>query len=160
MTALTRRPSSLPTPPPPQHVAGGELDEAVFLLEPLGLRPLPARADPEGSGHRRPQPRLLDEALILMGPASGSDLRDSIHRDADDDQQACAAEIERLPNIARSGFPQDADRRQIDRAGHGDAGQHVIEVIGGVLARRMPGTKPPYLRKLSAVSTGLNTIAV
>src|SRR5207253_1655204 len=83
----------------------------------------------------RMKPPFLDQPLILMGEQMRVDLRHGIHRHADDDQQAGAAEIERHRILRDQDLRQNAYRGQIDRAENGDPGQHVIEVVRGVLAR-------------------------
>src|SRR5213078_3282880 len=103
--------------------------------------PLPAPGGPSrirfipDSSPAPPEPRLLDQPLILMGQKVRVDLRHGVHRHADDDQEARAAEIERHRILRDQDLGQDAHRREIDGADHRDAGQHVIEIVGGVLAR-------------------------
>ena len=67
-------------------------------------RPRAAPAE-SGSPASPPQLRLFDQAFILMREEMRMDLRHRIHGDADDDQQAGAAEIERHGVLRRPGFP-------------------------------------------------------
>ena len=76
------------------------------------------------------------------------DLRDRVHRDADDDQQRGAAEIEREPAYGNQDFGQDADRGQIERADDRDARQDVVDVFGGLLARTDAGKEAAILAKI------------
>ncbi len=63
------------------------------------------------------------------------DLADRIDRDVHDDQQAGSAQEQRNARLRDAPFRQDAHKGQVDRADHGNARQHVIEIIGGALAR-------------------------
>src|SRR5213075_38745 len=75
------------------------------------------------------------EALVVAGDQVALDLLDGIERDADDDQQRGAAELEGHVVFRDQHAGQHADRGDVDGAAEGDAGEHVIDVLGGLLAR-------------------------
>src|SRR5882672_1717571 len=81
------------------------------------------------------QPGFLDEALVLVGQQMRLDLGHRVERDRDHDQEAGAAEVERYAAAGDQQLGQDADRRQVERADHGQPVQDVFQVVGGVLAR-------------------------
>ena len=81
-----------------------------------------------------PQAGLLDEALVLVGEQVRLDLGHGVERDRHDDQEAGTAEVERHAAAGDQQLRQDAHRREIERADHGQAVQDVFEIFGGVLA--------------------------
>src|SRR5690242_15462986 len=81
------------------------------------------------------EPRLLDEVAILMREQMALDLRHRVHCHVDDDDQAGAAQIKGDRQRRDEIFGHQANQGQIGRADHGDAGQHVIEIDLGILAR-------------------------
>ena len=87
-------------------------------------------------------------------------LRDGIHRHADDDEHGRAPEVNRLTDHVEDDLRDHTDQSQINGTDYGDLHEHVVDVGGRLLARRTPGMKPPCFFKLSAVSVGLKTIAV
>src|SRR5882724_2017866 len=103
--------------------------------------PLPAPGGPRRmmfialrSSAAAPQAGLLDETLVLVGEQVRLDLGHRIERDRDHDQQAGAAEVERHAATGDQQLGQDADRRQVERADHGQAIEDVFQVLGRVLA--------------------------
>src|SRR6267143_5565092 len=106
-------------------------------------RPLPSRAKGHGSRSRRSSDVAAaadagaarpGEALVVARDQVALDLLHRIEGDADHDQQRGAAELERhvVPGDQDAG--QHADRGDVDRAAEGDAREHVVDVIGGLLA--------------------------
>src|SRR5947209_16411443 len=102
MIAFTRRPSSVP-----EAVAARSMSPVASWMRPcfcsrrFAWVPLPAPGGPNrirfiGPGSPAPaaQPRFLDQPLILVCQQVRMDLRHRVHRDADHDQEAGAAEIE------------------------------------------------------------------
>src|SRR5690606_16420329 len=89
--------------------------------------------------------RLLDQVAILMGQQMRLDLADRVDRHVDHDQQAGATEKQRNTGLRDHVLGQHADQRQVGGADHGDAGQHVVEVFGGALARADAGNEAAVL---------------
>src|SRR3954468_10919631 len=81
------------------------------------------------------QLRLPDEVAILVGDEVALDLGHRVHRHVDDDQQAGAAEAEAEAELGDRIFGDEADDGEVSGADHGHAGQHVIEIFLGPLAR-------------------------
>jgi hypothetical protein len=67
------------------------------------------------------------------------DLLDGVERDADHDEQARAAEVERHVEVAHDEWSQHADRGQVQGAAEGDEGEHLVDVLGRLLARADAG---------------------
>src|SRR3546814_19772132 len=63
-------------------------------------------------------------------------------------QQAGAAKLERQARLRDEIFGDQTDRRQIGRTEHGDAGQHEIEIGGGILARANAGDEAVLLPEI------------
>src|SRR3546814_15153818 len=63
-------------------------------------------------------------------------------------QQAGAAKLERQARLRDEVFGDQTDRRQIGRTEHGDAGQHEIEIGGGILARADAGDEAVLLLEI------------
>ncbi len=103
---------------------------------------------------------LLDEALILVGEQMRLHLRHRVECDGNHDQQARAAEIEGHTAAGDQQLRKDTDGGQIERTDDREPVQDVLEVFCRILAGRMPGMKPPFFFRLSAVSVGLNTTVV
>src|SRR5207302_1746174 len=80
------------------------------------------------------QLRALDQAFILVREQVALDLRHRVHGHADYDQQRGAAEIEWYRSIGDENLRQQAYQREISRADHGDAREHIVDVLGGALA--------------------------
>ena len=83
-----------------------------------------------------------------------------IHGHANRDEQRGAAEIEWHGGIGNQDFGQDANGGEIDGADDRDPRQDVVDVFGRLLAGTYTGQEAAVLRRLSAVSFGLNTTAV
>jgi hypothetical protein len=83
-----------------------------------------------------------------MGQQIALHLRHRIHGHADHDQQRGAAEVERHRRVGNQNFRDQADDRQIDRAEHRDARQHVVDVFGGALARPDAGNEAAVLLEI------------
>src|ERR1044072_3839023 len=81
------------------------------------------------------EPRLLDEIAILMRNQVALDLGHGVHRHVDHDQQAGSAQIEGNARPRDQELGDQADDRKISRADHRDAGEDIVEIILGVLAR-------------------------
>ena len=79
------------------------------------------------------------QALVAARDEVRLDLVHGLERDADDDHQARAAELERHVERLRDDARDDADRRDVDRAAEGDAREHAVDVLGGLLARADAG---------------------
>src|SRR5690606_21443747 len=77
-------------------------------------------ARPGGRAAADARPLGTREALVVAGDEVRLDLLHGVERHADDDEQAGAAEVERHVVLGLQERGQDADRRQIDRAGAGD----------------------------------------
>src|SRR3989344_9222346 len=92
------------------------------------------------------QLRLLDQVGILMRQQMALDLGDRIDSAVDDDQQAGAAQEEqRNAGLRNHIFGQHADKGQVRRADHGDAGEHIIQIGRRVLARTDAGDEAAIL---------------
>ena len=104
---------------------------------------------------------LLQEALVVTHQQLRLELLHRLERHAHRDE-------DRRPPNGNWLIPQtrEHDRRdqrdggQVDRARQRDPREDVVQVLRGRRPGRMPGMNPPCLRMLSAVSTGLNAIAV
>src|SRR5579871_3344689 len=68
------------------------------------------------------------ESFVVAGDEVRLDLLDRVERDADDDHQAGAAEVERHLHLLVQQRRQDADGRHVNRAAEGNAGQHLVDV--------------------------------
>src|ERR1700741_2857048 len=78
---------------------------------------------------------LLDQVAILMREQMALYLCDGIDRDVNHDQKTSPAQ-RNAQTVARGDiFGHQADEGQVGRADHRDPGQHIIEIVGGVLAR-------------------------
>ena len=73
------------------------------------------------------------------------DLRHRIHGHADHDQQRRTAEVERHRGVGDQNLRNETHDRQIAGAQDGDAGQHIVDVFGGALARPDAGDKAAVL---------------
>ncbi len=107
--------------------------------EACGLRPLagawgPQKYQPHLT-YFPSQLRLLDQAFILVRDQVALNLRNRIERDTDHDQKRCATKVEWYASRRDQELRQQAHQHQIDGADDGDAGENVIDVIGGALAR-------------------------
>src|SRR5688572_9436439 len=80
------------------------------------------------------QLRLLDQIAILVRDQVALDLRDSVHRHVDNDQQAGAAQVEGHAGLAEQDLRNEADQDQVSRADDGHARDQVVEVDLGRLA--------------------------
>src|SRR3546814_5010441 len=78
----------------------------------------------------------------------GLNLRDRIHRDADDDQEAGAAEIEGDAVLGNQDLGQDADEGQIDGADDREAREDVVQIVRGVLSRSYARNEPTVLAQI------------
>src|SRR5207244_13185274 len=111
----------------------------------------------------------LHEPVVMAHHQLRFDLRDGVHRDADDDLQAGVAEAEVEAHALRKPdrqetievwtddrnlrdvhagdqkLRQQTDRRQVDRADERDARQDAIDVIGRLLPRTDAGDEAAVL---------------
>src|SRR5690606_21348340 len=94
------------------------------------------------------QLRLLDQPLILVRDQVTLDLRDRIERYTDHDQKRSATKVERHASRRDQEFRQQADEHEIDGAHHRDAGEHIVDVLGGTLSRTIAGYEAGMLLQL------------
>src|SRR6266850_675726 len=134
-----------------QHLPGGELRQAELLLQDFGLRAFArARRPKENEIHqfvpslwrllplraRALEPRLLDQAFILLSDEVALNLRHRIHGHADNNQDGGAAEGELLNVInAADDFGNQTYGRKIDSSDHRYARKHEVDIFRGALAR-------------------------
>src|SRR6478735_10101456 len=136
----TRRAAWVPLPAPggPRRMmfTGGLSFPGSAASTPLSPKPRLAQASL--------QLGLLDQVTILMRQQMRLDLADGIHSDVNDNQQAGAAEEQLDAGLCDHVLGHHAYRRQVDRADHGDAGEHVIEIGRGFLARAVAGDEAAF----------------
>ena len=93
-----------------------------------------------------PDPALLHEAVVLPQQQVLVHLLDRIQRDADDDQQRRAAEVERhVASARRDPDRQQRHRRQEERARQRDLRDDVVDVLGRLRARLHAGNEAALL---------------
>src|SRR6266446_10371692 len=82
------------------------------------------------------EPRLLDQAFVLLSDEMALDLRHRIHGHADNNQDGGAAEGESLDIVdAADDFGNQTYGRKIDRSDDRYARKHEVDVFCGALAR-------------------------
>src|SRR6186997_2074020 len=102
----------------------------------------------ESSSSFASEPRPLDQSLILMGEQMALDLGDGIHGDTHHDEERGAAEIERHAGIGDEDLRKDAYGGEIDRAHHGDPGQHVVDIFRSAFPRPDAGQEATILLEI------------
>ena len=80
-----------------------------------------------------------------MGKQVTLDLRHGVHGDAHHNQERCPAEVKRHRSIGDQDLRQDADNGEISGADHGDAREHIIDVLRRTLARSDTGNEAAVL---------------
>src|SRR5258708_4622290 len=109
------------------------------------------RAD--GAGPPRPAPPTAadarsaraGESFVVPRDEMRLDLLDGVERDADDDHEARAAEVEGHLHLLVQERRQHADRRDVDGAAERDARQHLVDVGSGRLTGPNPGDEAAVL---------------
>src|SRR5262245_34268633 len=101
--------------------------------------PLPAPGGPISttrttSSATAPDAAPLHEPLVAAGDHVRLEGRDRIERDADDDEERRTAEVEWDPELVDQHARQNADCRDVERAGQRDAHEHVVDVLRRALA--------------------------
>src|SRR3970040_896447 len=119
--------AGLPSPPGIVNPSPSPSPSPSFLPpHPLPVSSHVALASPEADA------ALLHEALVMPEQHVLLHLLDGVEADANDDQERGAAEEEALdvePVEDEEG--EQRDPGQVERAGDGDAAEHVVDVFGG-----------------------------
>src|SRR5512137_1943211 len=79
------------------------------------------------------------EPLVVAGDEVPLDLLHGVEGHAYHDEERRPAEVEGHAELVDEDGRQDAHRRQVERAAEGDAREHVVDVLGGLLARTDAG---------------------
>src|SRR3954469_21084263 len=118
--------------------------------------PLPAPGGPTRT-RRITAPPLAEEALVVAQHQLALDLLRRIESDADEDEHRGAAEREGLTGAGTASWQererddrQHRDRRQVERAGQGEARQDVLEVLRRRSARPDAGDEAAVLAHVVA----------
>ncbi len=122
-----------------QDVAGRELRDTESLDQDLGLRALAgARRAQKDQPHLTlppPSRERFTETLILLRNQVALDLSDRIEGHRHHDQQRGAADELADRQLAVDQLGDERHHRQIQRTDDRDAGQHIVDVLGGTLTR-------------------------
>ena len=108
----------VPLPAP----GGPDEDEPHALLSPSATR------------MREVRTAAAREPLVVARDEVGLDLVDGVERDADDDHDRRTAPAERDVEPLADDARDDADDGDVERPAEGDAREHVVDVVGRLLA--------------------------
>ena len=75
-------------------------------------------------------------------------LRNEVHRYLNHDEQSRTAQNKRDRQFRNQNLRQNAQRSQIKRAEHRQAGNHIIQIFGRIFARTDTGNKAAMLLKV------------
>ena len=107
-----------------------------------------------------PDSAPLQEPFVAAHDEVAFDLPLGVDRHPDHDEQAVPPKKKGTVEPANQVGRQDDDGAEVDRPDEGKAAEGPVDEVRRRPPRAPAGMKPPYLRRLSATSNGLNIMAV